>query len=60
MTLHFLNNVVDDVVQIDTKILNYVILASLKNESVGKLLNRIPDSRLLILSLLDSALRTHV
>ena len=35
---------------------NYVIIASL----MGKLINRIPGSRLLISSLPDSALRTHV
>ena len=44
----------------DTKIDNYVIIDSLKSESVGKLLNRIPGSRLLISSLPGSALRTHV
>ena len=58
MTLHFLNNVVNDV-QIDKKINNYVIIASLKSESLGKLINRIAGSRLLISSLPDSALRTH-
>ena len=36
---------------------NYVIIASLKS---GKLINRIPGSRLLISSLPGSALRTHV
>ena len=43
-----------------TKIENYVIIASLKSESMGKLINRIPGSRLLISSLPDSALRTLV
>ena len=38
----------------------YVIIASLKSETVGKLVNRIPGSRLLISSLPGSALRTHV
>ena len=39
---------------------DYVIIASLKSESVGKLINRIPGSCLLISSLPGSALRTHV
>ena len=39
---------------------NYVKIASLKSETKGKLINRIPGSRLLILSLPGSALRTHV
>ena len=39
---------------------NYVIIASLKSETMGKLINRIPGSRLLISSLPGSALRTHV
>ena len=43
-----------------TKIENYVIIASFKRETVGKLINRIPGSRLLISSLPSSALRTHV
>ena len=43
------------------KIENYVIIASLKNETIGKLIKKkIPGSRLLISSLPDSALRTHV
>ena len=42
------------------KIKNYVIIASLKSETMGKLINRIPGSRLLILSLPDLALRMHV
>ena len=37
-----------------------VIIASLKSESVDKLINRIPGSLLLISSLPGSALRTHV
>ena len=51
MTLHFLNDVNDA---------NYIIIASLKRETIGKLLNRIPGSRLLISSLPGLALRTHV
>ena len=42
------------------KIENYVIIVSLKSESMGKLINRIPGSRLLISSLLGSTLRTLV
>ena len=38
----------------------YVIIASLKRETRGKLINSIPGSRLLIPSLPGSALRTHV
>ena len=38
----------------------YVIIASLKCLILGKLINRIPGSRLLISSLPGSALRTHV
>ena len=39
---------------------NYVIIASLKSERTGKLINTIQGLRLLISSLPDSALRTHV
>ena len=39
---------------------NYVIYASLKSETMGKLINRIAGLRLLISSLPGSALRTHV
>ena len=39
---------------------NYVIIASLKSETMGKLINRIQGSRLSISSLPGSALRTHV
>ena len=38
----------------------YVIIANLKSETMDKLINRIPGWRLLISSLPDSALRTHV
>ena len=55
MTLHFLYDVANDA-ESTQKIKNYVIIASLK----GKLINRIPGSRLLIYSLPGSALRTHV
>ena len=39
---------------------NYVIIASLKSETMDKLINRIPDLRRLISSLPGSALRMHV
>ena len=39
---------------------NYVIIASLKSETIGKLINRIPGARLLISSLPGSALRMLV
>ena len=39
---------------------NYVIIASLKSVTIGKLINRIPGSRLLISSLPGLALRMHV
>ena len=42
------------------KIENCVIIASLKSEAMGKLINRMPGLRLLISSLTGSALRTHV
>ena len=42
------------------KIENYVIIASLKSETMEKLINRISGSRLLISSLPGLALRTHV
>ena len=42
------------------KIENNVIIACLKSETMGKLINRIPGSRLLISSLPGSALRVLV
>ena len=57
MTLHFLNEVVNDV---DTKIDNYFIIASLKSEPTCKLINRITGLCLLISSLPGSASRMHV
>ena len=44
------------------KIENYIIIASLKGKTMGKLINRIhvPVSRILISGLPGSALRTHV
>ena len=58
MMLHFLNDVVYDA-ESKQKIKNYVIIASLKRETIGKLI-RVPGLRLLISSLPGSALRTHV
>ena len=43
----------------NTKIENYVIITSLKSETMGKLINRIPGSRLLISSLRGSTLIAH-
>ena len=45
---------------INIQIENDVIIASLKSETKGKLINRIPGSRLLISSLPGLALRTLV
>ena len=59
MTLHFLNDVANDV-ESTQKNKNYVIIASLKSELMGKLINRIPGSRPLISSLPGWALRMHV
>ena len=58
MTLHFLNDVPNDAESTQNR--NYVIIASLKSETMGRLINRIPGSRHLISSLPGSALRTHV
>ena len=57
MTLHFFNDFAYDAES--TQKNNYVILASLKSETMGKLINRIPGSCLLISSLPRSAWRTH-
>ena len=56
MTLHFLNDVANDAEK-NTKIENYVINAiySLKSETMGKLINKIPGSGLLISSSAGSA-----
>ena len=45
----------DDVALSNVVIENYVIIASLKSETMGKLINRIPGSYLLISSLPGSA-----
>ena len=59
ITLHFLNDIANDT-ELNLKIQNYVTIPSLKRETKGKLINRIPGSRLLVLSLPGSALRMHV
>ena len=59
MTLHFLKSVANDA-ESTKKNENDVIIASLKSETMGKLINRIPVLRLLISSLPGSALRSHV
>ena len=59
MMLHFLNDVANDA-ESTQKIKNYDIISSLKSERMGKLINRIPGSSILISSLPGSALRTHV
>ena len=59
MTLHFLNDVINDI-ESTKKLDNDVIIASLKSESTCKLINRIPGSRLLISSLPGLAWRMYV
>ena len=59
MKLHFLNDVANDA-ESRQRNENYVIIASLMSETLGKLINRTPGLRLLISSLRGSALRTHV
>ena len=59
MTLHFLNDVANGA-ELTKKIKNYVIIASLKSKTRGKLINIISGSRILISSLPGSTLRTHV
>ena len=59
MTLHFLNDAANDA-ESTHKIENYAIIACLKSETMGKLINRILGSRLLISSLPGSTLRTYV
>ena len=57
MTLHFLNEVANDA---ESTQKSKITFASLKSEKMGKMINRIPCSRLLISSLPGSALRRHV
>ena len=54
-----LNDVANDT-ESTQNIEKYVIIAILKSETMGKLINRIPGSRILISSLPGLALRTHV
>ena len=56
---HFLNVFANDA-ESTQKIKNYDIISSLKSETIGKLINRIPGSSILISSLPGSALRMHV
>ena len=56
MTLHFLNDVANDT-DLTQKC---VIIGSLKSDTMGKLINRIPGLRLLISSVPGSALRMQV
>ena len=60
MTLHSLNNVSIDAESTQKKINNYAVFASLKSKQIGKLINKIPDLRLLISSLPGSAWRMRV
>ena len=57
--VNFLNDVANDAESTE-KIIKYVIISSLKSETIGKLINRIPGSRLLKSSLPGSALRMLV
>ena len=58
MTLHFLNDVAYDAESTQTSKLRHNRFEECS--TMGKLINRIPGSRLLISSLPGSALRTHV
>ena len=59
MTLYFLNDVANDTDSTQKSIITSYSLVSRVNQ-LGKLINRIPGSRLLISSLPGSASRTHV
>ena len=59
MTLQIFNDVANGA-ESAQKFANYVIMASLKRETIVKLINRIPGLGLLISSLPGSALRTLV
>ena len=59
MILHFFKDVANDA-ESTQEIKNYVIIASLKRETIGNLINRIPGSCLLISSSPGSALKMHV
>ena len=60
MTLHLLNDVANDTESTQKYKRKYVIIASLKSDTMGKLVNRIPGLRLLVSSLPGRALRTLV
>ena len=60
MTLHFLNDVAYDAESTQKLKKKPVVIVSLNCKTMGKLINRIPGSRLLISSLPGSTLRTHV
>ena len=59
MTLHFLNDVANDA-ESTQKIENYVTIPSLKRETIGRLIKRLPGFRLLISCLPGLTLRIHV
>ena len=59
MTLHFLNDVANDT-ESTQKIENYALIASVKSETMDKVINRIKCSHLLISILPGSASRSHV
>ena len=59
MMLHFFYDFANDA-ESTKKIENYLIITSLKSETMGTMINRIPGSGLLISSLPSSALRMHV
>ena len=59
MTLHFLNDVANDADSTQKSIITSYSLVGRVNQ-LGKLINRIPSSCLLISSLPGSASRTHV
>ena len=59
MTLHFFNDVANDAESTQNQILRHNRFFE-EWSTMGKLINRIPGSRLLISSLPGSALRTHV
>ena len=59
MTLHLVNDIANDAESMQ-KSKNYIIIASFKSETMGKLINKLPGLRLLMSSLPGSALRMHV
>ena len=59
MTFHFLNGVANDAYS-EQKNENYIIIASLKSETMGKLINRIPGLRLLISEVYQAGLQERM